>query len=147
MPDYSDPAPVRRQIAGDLRDQIRAGMYAPGTRLPSNVALSERYGVATETIRAALDELRGEGIVETRSTRGTFATGKPVTDIRPDLKALAEQVAELSELAVGYEDLRAKFNTLEAVVINICTRLNIEYPRGGAHDTTEKAPRRGRARR
>lgn len=77
VPDYSDATPVRRQIAEDLRDQIRAGTYAPGSRLPSNVALSERYGVATETIRAALEELRTEGIVATQSTRGTFVVSRP----------------------------------------------------------------------
>lgn len=77
VPDYADPTPAYRQIAGDLRGRIRSGEYAPGDRLPSNRALSERYKVAAETIRQALDELRGDGAIATQSTRGTYVTGEP----------------------------------------------------------------------
>jgi DNA-binding GntR family transcriptional regulator len=56
---------------------MSAGEYAPGDRLPSNRALTGRYGVASETIRAALDDLRGEGLIASQSTRGTYVVRKP----------------------------------------------------------------------
>jgi DNA-binding GntR family transcriptional regulator len=145
VPDYSDPTPARKQIAADLRGQIRAGEYAPGGRIPSNKELAKRYGVAPETIRASLEELRAEGLLATQSTRGTFVVEElPGAD--PDLKALAEQVADLAERAQGYEDLRAKVNLMEAVVMTLCKRQGVEYPRGGArNDSTERAPRRRQA--
>jgi len=146
VPDYSNPTPAKRQIAEDLREQIRTGAYAPGSRLPSNVALAKRYGVAPETIRSALDELRDEGIVATQSTRGTFVVEElPGAD--PDLKAVAELVADLAERTQGYEDLRAKVNLIEAVVMTLCRKAGVKYPHGGVHDSTEKAPGRGRAAR
>lgn len=77
VPDFADPTPAYKQIAGDLRDRMSAGEYAPGDRLPSFRALSERYGVASETIRAALDDLRGEGLIASQSTRGTYMVNKP----------------------------------------------------------------------
>ena len=77
VPDYSDPTPAYVQIAEDLREQIRAGTYAPGARLASNKSLSAQYGVADGTIRQALEELRKEGLVATQSTRGTFVVNKP----------------------------------------------------------------------
>jgi len=147
VPDYSDQTPAWRQIAADLREQIRAGSYPPGTRLPSNIALAKRYGVATETIRSSLEELRGEGIVETRSTRGTFATGKPVPDAPPDLEALGEQVADLKEQVKDYPDLRDRVGKLEADVLHLYNSLAIDYDHGGEDDGEQKAAGRDRAGR
>lgn len=89
MPDYSDPTPVRKQIAADLRGQIRAGRYGPGSRLPSNKALSSHYGVAAETIRAALEELRADGFIATQSTKGTFVVDKPAETTEEMVRRLA----------------------------------------------------------
>ena len=83
MPDFADPTPAYKQIAGDLRERMSAGEYAPGDRLPSNRALSGRYGVASETIRAALDDLRGEGLIASQSTRGTYVVRKPAPPGEP----------------------------------------------------------------
>jgi DNA-binding FadR family transcriptional regulator len=51
-----------RQVADILRAQIAAGDIAPGQRLPSELALSQTYGVAMKTARAALMQLRTEGL-------------------------------------------------------------------------------------
>jgi len=83
VPDFADPTPAYKQIAGDLRDRMSAGEYAPGDRLPSYRALTERYGVASETIRAALDDLRGEGLIASQSTRGTYVVRKPTEHGEP----------------------------------------------------------------
>ncbi len=146
VPDYSDATPAYVQIADDLRRLIRAGVYRPGDKLPSNKDMSEAYGVADGTIRSALELLRDEGTVATRSTRGTFVAEEP-PGADPDLKAVAEQVAALAERAQEYEDLRAKVNLIEAGVMTLCRKAGVKYPNGGAHDNTEKAPGRGRAAR
>jgi DNA-binding GntR family transcriptional regulator len=156
VPDYSDPTPAKSQIAGDLREKIRAGAYAPESRLPSNVALAKLYGVAPETIRSALDELRAEKAVETRSTRGTYVTNVPAADrVRLDLKTAGEQLANLTQRVEEYADLRAKVELLEARlgrieadVLYLYDRDGIEYDHGGGrHDDAEKAAGRRRSRR
>lgn len=100
VPDFSDPRPVYVQIADDLREQIRAGKYAPGDKLPTVRTLAtEVYHVVPGTIRDALDVLRHEGIVESRSTRGTYVMSKPrEPEPSPEFRALEEQVRQLKEL-------------------------------------------------
>jgi DNA-binding FadR family transcriptional regulator len=75
--------PVYRQIADSLRGAIERGELAPGDRLPSESQLMERFGVAQGTVRNALGQLRGEGLViaehgrpSPRSTR-VARTGPP----------------------------------------------------------------------
>ncbi|HEX2416661.1 MAG TPA: GntR family transcriptional regulator [Micromonosporaceae bacterium] len=69
------PMPPHQQIAAHLRDQITAGHYQPGDRLPSIPALTERYGVAKQTVQRAIDQLRLEGTLLTRPGSGTYVRG------------------------------------------------------------------------
>jgi DNA-binding GntR family transcriptional regulator len=146
VPSYSATTPRYVQIADDLRGQIAAGVYPPGGKLPSNKDLTEQYGVADGTIRAALEELRGEGIVETQSTLGTFVTSKPETAApgRLDLKAAGERLAELQR---EVQELRSRVGRMEAIIVNLTKRTGLPNPFEGSHDNAEKAPRRGRAGR
>lgn len=60
---YPGQQPVGyHELAGILREQINSGRLRAGQRLPSELALSQTYGVATKTARAALAQLRQEGI-------------------------------------------------------------------------------------
>lgn len=58
-----------RRIYLDLRDQIGAGVYAPGDRLPSSRALAEELGVSRTTVTAAFDQLVSEGYVISHQAR------------------------------------------------------------------------------
>jgi GntR family transcriptional regulator len=64
--------PAYLQIADGLREQIRDGTYPPGSKLPSESELRETWGVASKTVRAALDQLRSEGLVIGRQGVGSF---------------------------------------------------------------------------
>ena len=64
------------QLAGILRAQIQSGKLAPGTRLPSIIALSETYGVARVTSHKALRVLVDEGLAVVSPGRGTFVRRK-----------------------------------------------------------------------
>jgi len=104
VPDYSAPQPAYVQIADDLRGQIAAGRYSPGERLPSNKALSEHYGVASETIRQALDVLRRRKLIATQSTRGTFVLREPSDE---------EPSAEYAELMSGVHEALRRIEKIE----------------------------------
>jgi GntR family transcriptional regulator len=146
VPSYSATTPRYVQIADDLRGKITTGAYQPGSKLPSNKELTELYGVADGTIRAALEELRSEGTVETQSTLGTFVTSKPAvaSPARLDLRAAGERLAELQR---EVQELRSRVGRMEAVILNLTSRNGLPNPFEGSHDGTEKAPRRGRAGR
>src|SRR3954465_5755849 len=74
--DADAPSPYR-QIAGHLREAIRRGELAPGDKLPSETELIEHYHVARMTVRQAVAELRGEGLVVPEHGRGVFVRSPP----------------------------------------------------------------------
>ncbi|WP_026452810.1 GntR family transcriptional regulator [Saccharomonospora iraqiensis] len=73
---HSDRPPYQ-QIASVLRDLIVAEKLEPGAKLPSEARLVEHYGVARMTVRQALQELRGEGLVVSEHGRGVFVRPMP----------------------------------------------------------------------
>ncbi|GGZ46980.1 GntR family transcriptional regulator [Streptomyces subrutilus] len=62
--------PKYQRIAAALRRDLEHAAQAPGGRLPSERRLADRYQVNRQTIRAALQELRADGLVVT-GRRGT----------------------------------------------------------------------------
>ena len=64
-----------RQIAAQLRIQLRRGDWAPGERLPSIPAIAQQYGVAKQTVQRAIDALRVEGLLITKPGSGTYVRG------------------------------------------------------------------------
>ncbi|OEJ34885.1 GntR family transcriptional regulator [Streptomyces subrutilus] len=64
--------PKYQRIAAALRDELDRAAQAPGGRLPSERSLAARYQVNRQTIRAALQHLREDGLVVT-GRRGTRA--------------------------------------------------------------------------
>ena len=71
------PAAINRQNAAeavfeDLRGAIGSGELSIGTRLPSEAALAERYGVSRPIVREALRSAQTLGLTQTRTGSGTF---------------------------------------------------------------------------
>jgi GntR family transcriptional regulator len=64
--------PFYAQVADALRNDIRAGRYTPGDQLPSERELRERFKVSSNTVRAAIVQLRAEGLVTSHQGRGVF---------------------------------------------------------------------------
>jgi len=70
--DLGARAPKYQRIADELRQQIRAGEYPLGERMPAETDLTDRFRVSLPTIRQALAVLRAEGLIESRHGVGTF---------------------------------------------------------------------------
>ncbi len=64
--------PVYVQLADSLHQQILAGNYRPGERLPSEAMLVEMFDVSPMTVRRAINLLASQGIVTTARGSGTF---------------------------------------------------------------------------
>jgi GntR family transcriptional regulator len=80
----SHPVPLEpprsqyRQLADLLRGAIERGDYPPGSVLPSEPELSQRYGVSRPTINRAVSILRAQGLVRVDRGRGTIVREIPV---------------------------------------------------------------------
>jgi GntR family transcriptional regulator len=82
--------PFYQQISDSLRGAILSGEYRPGDQLPSERDLRDRFKVSQQTVRAAFDELRAEGLVVSYQGRGSYVREQAVprrlsTDIATSL--------------------------------------------------------------
>ncbi|MCX4698432.1 PLP-dependent aminotransferase family protein [Streptomyces sp. NBC_01373] len=62
---------VRRGLTDALREAVRSGRLAPGTRLPSSRALATDLGIARNTVADAYADLVAEGWLTARQGSGT----------------------------------------------------------------------------
>ncbi len=63
-----------RQIAQALEQAIGRGEHPPGSRLPTESALSAQHGVNRHTVRRALESLALRGLIRIEQGRGSFVT-------------------------------------------------------------------------
>jgi len=107
-----------------LGSAIALGLIADGEQLPAEADLATSLGVATVTLREALSDLRGRGLVETRRGRGG---GSFVRVSEGALSALSKvRVREL-----GSTDLR-ELGEFHAAVAGTAARLAAE--RASSHE-------------
>ncbi|MBM2619647.1 GntR family transcriptional regulator [Actinoplanes sp. LDG1-06] len=71
--------PLWEQIRTLVHDEIRSGRYQPGDRLPTEKEYADRFSVSVAPVRAALADLTSAGLIERRSGKGTFVTGRTVS--------------------------------------------------------------------
>jgi GntR family phosphonate transport system transcriptional regulator len=64
--------PLWATIARTLGEEIAAGRYAAGDRLPSEAQLAARFGVNRHTLRRAVAQLAEDGVVQPRMGAGIF---------------------------------------------------------------------------
>ena len=96
--DRSRPRSLRSQLEAALRDAVRTGRLAPGTRLPSSRALAADLGVTRGVVVDAYDQLRAEGYIATRPGAGTVvspqaAASRPATTTPPASRPASVPVA------------------------------------------------------
>lgn len=77
--DRKSGLPLHVQIDALLRDLIRQPKYADGSLLPDEVSLARQLGVSRSTLRAGMQKLMFEGLVERRQGRGTRIAKPPLS--------------------------------------------------------------------
>lgn len=66
----SDGRPLYERLADEIRAELARGSTADRSRLPSERRLVERFGVSRVTVRAALNELKAQGVLVSLPARG-----------------------------------------------------------------------------
>ena len=73
-------APLADQAADALLARIRAGEWTLGERLPGETTLAPQLGVGRSTVREAIRQLAGRGVLQSRQGAGVFVTALDVPE-------------------------------------------------------------------
>jgi DNA-binding FadR family transcriptional regulator len=84
---------VSTRIAAELSRDIEAGVFGADGRFPTERDLADRFAVARNTVRRAMDELEAAGRINRQVGRGTFVTDAGET---PETAAVAFRPADIS---------------------------------------------------
>ncbi|MGF1513545.1 MAG: GntR family transcriptional regulator [Elainellaceae cyanobacterium] len=68
----STSVPLHISISEQLREQIEAGQYQPGDRLPSEHQLMKTFDVSRITVRQAIANLTAQGLANSHQGKGVF---------------------------------------------------------------------------
>lgn len=90
-----------RDVKADILSKIVRGEWAPGSLIPGEIELAERYSCARATVNRAVRELAEEGIVERRRKAGTRVRMTPVRSARFDIPLIRREIEDCGS-AYGY---------------------------------------------
>ena len=123
-------ASLADQAAHLLETRIRAGEWQIGEKLPGEVTLSEQLGVGRSTMREAIRQLAGKGLVQTKQGAGVFVVALQAADDLEDVLAMADVIAVIeARIAIECEaaSLAASRRSPEALAV-IHSALNHRHP-------------------
>lgn len=128
MEALNETAPkLAERVAKRLIEAVQEGRLPAGSRLPTEQALCDQYGVSRTVVREAISMLKREGMVASRQGSGTFVAATPSVALRltPPLGnvnavveileirgALETKAAELAAQRRSKAQLRAMRNAL-----------------------------------
>lgn len=88
---------VEQQLVSDMR----AGILSPGTRLPTEAQLMERFNVCISTIREAVHNMRERGLIEVRASRKICVVQPKITQELVGLTGFVEDMQALGMQATA----------------------------------------------
>jgi GntR family transcriptional regulator len=103
------PLPLYHQVKEELRARIDANEFAPGVALPTEEQICAEYRVSRITVRRALDELIGQGLITKRHGIGSF-----VAERKDEIRAV-RLVGSLSEFLTTAEALNTRLISVATV--------------------------------
>ena len=71
-------SPLYQQLMPRLKNDIMAGVYPAGARIPSEQLLCDTYSVSRVTVRKAMLDLVQEGLLVRRQGKGTFVADERI---------------------------------------------------------------------
>ncbi|WP_432662403.1 GntR family transcriptional regulator [Wukongibacter baidiensis] len=70
--------PLYMQLQRIIKDDIVKGKYQQGEMIPSETQLSKQYNITRTTVRKAISNLIGEGLLRSEHGKGTFVSLRQV---------------------------------------------------------------------
>lgn len=106
-----EPEKLSRSVIRQVEDLILRGILRPGERLPSERELSERLGVSRPSLREALADLQGRGLLTSRAGAGVYVAEVLGSAFSP---ALVQLMAAHDTAALDYIAFRRDLEGLAA---------------------------------
>ena len=131
--DPSSAIPLYAQVEAVLASDIAGGTLSPGSQLPTETDLIERFGVSRPTVRKAVQNLVSRGLVEIQRGKGTYVTRPKITQELTALTGFVEDMQALGRHPTArvldkqgepVEGLYAAGNDMESIFSG-------DYPGGG----------------
>src|SRR5262249_26788865 len=97
--DPSSPLPLYAQVETILAAHIANGALPPGSRLPNESELIERYAWSRPPIRQPIQNLIRRGLIEIRRGKGTFVLEPKMTQDLTELSGFVEDMQALGQRA------------------------------------------------
>lgn len=112
--------PVWQQIADELRASITDGTRRPGSQMPTEAELKERYQVARNTVRQALTALVNEGLIVPARPRGYFVRDRKPMHYRPQREFLPRPKSPEMDIFIAEHaaDGREASQTIEVSIVD-----------------------------
>lgn len=131
------PSPLVDQATRRIEEQITAGQWPVGGKLPGEVALAKELGVGRSTVREALRALAGAGMVQSRQGAGVYVTAdRPSEDWSARLRRA--ELAHVYEVRTIVEVQAARLAAArrgEADLVALDRALTARREAGAAGDT------------
>jgi GntR family transcriptional regulator len=134
--DHSSLIPYYAQIQEQVRAQILAGHYVPGSMLPSEAELCDLFDVSRIVVRQALRELEFEGLIYRRRGKGSFVAEAKVHeqlvqklsgfyhDMVEQGHRIANQILRQESLPAD-QDVAYQLSLKESDQVIVCERLRL----------------------
>ncbi len=86
--------PLYQRVKDHIKDQIRAGVWAEGGRIPSESALMEAFQASRMTVNRAVRELSAEGWLNRIQGAGTFVAGQKLHSVLLEVRSIRAEILE-----------------------------------------------------
>src|SRR5450432_1612238 len=97
--------PAYQQVADDLRAKIASAEFPVGSPIPSTAELTRTHGVSTTVVRAAVAQLRADGLLVGQPGKGVFVRSTP--------DAVAQRAVTIEDLSKRVEQLHAELRQIK----------------------------------
>lgn len=87
------------QVVDLLKQEILDGKLIPGSKLPTERELSERFGVSRTVIREATKSLEQSGLIVVQPGRGTFVVNQTHTALKDTIGLMMDSRASTTSIA------------------------------------------------
>lgn len=106
------------EVYKKMKEKILSGEWEPGEKIPSENKLSKKFGVSRNTIRNAIQKLKGLNVIETKQGQGTFLSenlnSSIVSSIIPDMIFSDDEMLDVLEFRSVIEKENARLAAIRA---------------------------------